>query len=70
MDCFICKENFNDIDLLINHLRIFHQLVDESNFQCPDCLKWFGAVHSYKRHVAQKMLLPYNKYFKIHLFYL
>lgn len=55
MSCFVCKKEFDHIDILMHHLRKKHDLNSNSTFRCFDkkCSLLFMSSSSYKRHIRR-----------------
>lgn len=53
MLCFICRQVFNCVDPLINHLKIIHGCDKNSHYECPNksCDQFFQNISAYKKHL-------------------
>lgn len=51
MICFICNDCFKSSAQLIIHLKIFHNLTKDSEYECIKCNKKFQNLHSFRRHI-------------------
>lgn len=55
MHCFLCKQKFNSIGILVYHFKKVHSLNSNSIFRCydRDCSLPFTNLSSYKRHLIK-----------------
>lgn len=52
MICFLCKKRFNNLTILIKHLKLFHNLKTHNEFQCcfENCAQRFPNIKSFRKH--------------------
>lgn len=56
--CFYCPNEFNDLNVLTNHLKIIHTNAHKKELKCvvnfgndPGCRKTYSTVRYWKQHV-------------------
>lgn len=65
MICYICKNEFEYLQSLIVHFKVYHFLGPDSPYDCfeESCFQSFQCLSSFKRHIKSKHLnLPKTKY--------
>lgn len=60
--CFICKDEFMELDQLIVHLKCIHSLTSSSFYHCgiPSCPQTFSCFHSFAKHMTLEILNSSN----------
>lgn len=48
--CFVCNNSFEDVDKLVIHLKIFHNLTSSSTFYCLHCCHYYQCLRTFKSH--------------------
>lgn len=68
MICYLCKNNFKTIELLILHFKRIHDLKTRSTFRCIEkyCYQVFQDLGSFKRHAIRKHASKLEKEIDIH----
>jgi len=59
-NCFLCNLKFNNINYLIIHLSIYHNLNEIKEFVCKatNCLRSFSTLNSFKKHLETHTVTP------------
>jgi len=64
--CFLCKQNFNNVKLLLKHLFVVHACNKDTVYVCPVklCEQNFQSVHAYKKHLEKHKLAREESFFE------
>lgn len=59
MICYICKNEFIQLQSLVIHFKVFHSLGPDSSYDCCEksCFQSFQSLSSFKRHVKNKHII-------------
>lgn len=56
MICFICQKTFQNLDILVKHLKLFHCMKTNSLYTCRNCsgFQHFQNISTFKKHMKIK----------------
>lgn len=57
MKCFMCKKEFDLLNILISHFKRSHDLHNHSIIKCFECAQMFQNFNSFKRHVNRHHIM-------------
>lgn len=57
--CWLCNVNFNNINFLVNHLKIVHDFKNITEFKCKEfgCHRVLSTLNAFQKHIKQHKLI-------------